>query len=92
VDVAGNGREAVEAFRRLPYDLVFMDCDMPVLNGFEATRAIRALEQQQEGGPGSKPHLPIIAFTASALAGDREKCLASGMDDFLPKPVRRVLW
>ncbi|MCD6061634.1 MAG: putative Histidine kinase (modular protein), partial [Moraxellaceae bacterium] len=81
VDVAGNGREAVQAMGRLPYDLVFMDCDMPVMDGFDATRAIRAL-------PGAAGRVPIVALTAGAVAGDRERCFAAGMDDFLGKPVR----
>ena len=63
------------------YDLVLMDCDMPVLNGYDATRSIR---RQERAGR----HVPIIALTASALKGDRERCLEAGMDDFLAKPVR----
>jgi PAS domain S-box-containing protein len=81
VDVVGNGREAVEAWQRLPYDLIFMDCDMPVMNGFDATRRIRELES-------SHTRVPIIAMTASALQGDAEKCIAAGMDDFMSKPLR----
>ncbi|MDF3031939.1 MAG: domain S-box protein, partial [Moraxellaceae bacterium] len=81
VDVVGNGREAVEAWQRLPYDLIFMDCDMPVMNGFDATRRIRELE-------GSHRRIPIVAMTASALQGDAEKCIAAGMDDFMSKPLR----
>jgi signal transduction histidine kinase len=80
-DVVGNGREAVEAMGRLPYDLIFLDCHMPEMDGFEACRAIREAEL-----PGR--HIPIIAMTASALKGDREKCLEAGMDDYVPKPVR----
>jgi signal transduction histidine kinase/ActR/RegA family two-component response regulator len=82
VDVVGNGREAVEAFKRLPYDLIIMDCDMPVMDGFEATAHIRALEDD------TGRHVPIIAMTASALQGDAERCLAVGMDEFMSKPLR----
>lgn len=81
VDIVANGREAVEAVRQLPYDLLFLDCHMPVMDGFDACRAIRLQERPNQ-------HLPIIAMTASALKGDREKCLEAGMDDYLPKPVR----
>ncbi|MCC2637811.1 MAG: signal transduction histidine kinase [Moraxellaceae bacterium] len=83
VDVAGNGKEAVEALQARPYDVVLMDCEMPVMNGFDATRALRAHERECDG-----VRVPVVAMTASALKGDREKCLAAGMDDFLPKPVR----
>ena len=81
VDVAGNGNEALAALTRHHYNLVFMDCQMPELDGFETTRMIRAHEQ-----PGT--HLPIIAMTANAMEGDREHCLSSGMDDFVSKPVK----
>ena len=80
VDLAGNGMEALAAVCRHPYPLVFMDCQMPDLDGFETTRLIRSQEQ-----PGS--HLPIIAMTANAMSGDREACLKAGMDDFISKPI-----
>lgn len=80
VDVARNGLEAIEAVERGDYDLVLMDMQMPGLNGLEATSRIRAL-------PGAKARVPIIAMTANAMAGDREACLAAGMDDYISKPV-----
>ena len=81
-DLATNGLEAIEAYKRGEYDVILMDCQMPVMDGFEATRMLRTLEM-----PGRRT--PIIALTAHAMKGDRDRCLAAGMDDYLAKPVER---
>lgn len=84
VDLAADGQEAVAMVQDFSYDLIFMDCLMPEMDGYEATAAIRHLER--EYGESRKP---VIALTANALAGEREKCLEAGMDDFLPKPFSK---
>ncbi|MEO7216642.1 MAG: response regulator [Gemmatimonadaceae bacterium] len=80
-DIASNGKEAVEMLAQLPYDLVLMDCQMPEMDGYTATRTIRAKEV--DGGR----HTPIIAMTANAMREDRARCLDAGMDGFIPKPI-----
>jgi two-component system, sensor histidine kinase and response regulator len=79
IDLVGDGREALEAHKAQPYDLILMDCQMPTMDGFEASRQIRSLDYHQP---------VIIAVTANALVGEREKCLDAGMDDYLSKPFQ----
>jgi CheY-like chemotaxis protein len=85
-DVVADGSEAITALRRRPYALVLMDAQMPTIDGMEATRRIRAAERA--GEPGFGRRVPIVAMTANAMSGDREACLAAGMDDYLAKPVK----
>jgi two-component system sensor histidine kinase/response regulator len=80
-DVAGNGLEAVQMFAMAPYDLILMDCQMPEMDGYAAAREIRR-------GEGGDRRVNIIAMTADAMAGARDQCLASGMDDYVTKPIR----
>jgi two-component system sensor histidine kinase/response regulator len=83
-DIVPNGQEALDGVKRGGYDIVLMDCQMPVLDGYEATRAIRAWEAQGDGR-----RIPIVALTANALVGDADTCIAVGMDDHLAKPYSR---
>jgi CheY-like chemotaxis protein len=79
IDLVADGNEALEAHRAHPYDVILMDCQMPTMDGFEASRQIRQLQQ---------PQPVIIAVTANALVGERERCLNAGMDDYLSKPFQ----
>jgi signal transduction histidine kinase/CheY-like chemotaxis protein len=90
VDVASNGHEALKMVQSIPFDLVFMDCQMPEMDGFEATRAIRAWEGSSRVGESPVSQLPIVALTANAMQGDRERCLAAGMNDYITKPLSRA--
>lgn len=83
VDIAENGGEALEMVQDRQYELIFMDIQMPDMDGYDCTREIRKLEKGDQ-------RIPIVALTANALQGDREKCLAAGMDEYISKPFRLV--
>lgn len=84
-DVAPSGKEALEAMEKKVYDLVFIDCQMPEMDGYETTRIIRNNPELCK-----TPEVPIVAMTAHAMVGDREKCISSGMDDYISKPIRKA--
>ena len=94
VDLAENGAQAIAAYGRTHYDVILMDGQMPEMDGYEATRRIRVLEAGAvTHDDGDAAHVPIIAMTAHAMTGDRERCLAAGMDDYVSKPFTRAqLW
>ncbi len=93
VDCVANGKEAVKAVLSIPYDVLLMDCQMPILDGFQATAALRKWEAEdyysetENRKSKTEKRIPIIAMTANAMKGDREKCLEAGMDDYISKPV-----
>ena len=87
-DVAANGLEALAALDKKPYEMILMDVQMPEMDGLEATRFIRERQQDQTRFPAYKASIIIVAMTANAMPGDRERCIASGMDDYIAKPVR----
>jgi CheY-like chemotaxis protein len=84
-DVVANGKEALDLIQKIAYDLILMDCQTPIMDGYEATQAIRLLEKQHQ----IPTHVVIIAMTANAMQADRERCLAIGMDDYISKPVHK---
>ena len=86
VDIAGNGQEAVELFQQRNYDLVLMDCRMPIMDGYQATEIMRRQEAQQAAGR----HVPIIALTANSSKEERELCIEAGMDDVVTKPFKQA--
>jgi len=96
--VVNNGREAIEKYTASPgdFDLIFMDIQMPEIDGMEATKKIRNWESQKKNKKGdkfknqnSKLRIPIVAMTAHTMKGDREKCIETGMDDYITKPIKR---
>ncbi|HZJ73329.1 MAG TPA: response regulator, partial [Perlabentimonas sp.] len=82
IEIANNGKEALDRFGTSRFDIILMDIQMPIMNGIVATKKIREIESN------SNFHIPIIAITANALLGDKEECLAAGMDDYISKPFQ----
>jgi CheY-like chemotaxis protein len=85
VEIVANGRMALDRLEHTDFDVVLMDCQMPVLDGYEATRQLRLRSEERQ-----KTRIPVVALTAYAMVGDREKCLAAGMDDYVTKPIREA--
>ena len=81
---AEDGKEAIERVKEVTFDIILMNCQMPVMDGFEASRMISKMVAERE-----LPKMPIIALTANAMPGDRERCLDAGMDDYVTKPIRK---
>lgn len=84
IDYAENGQEAINKFMHVKYNMILMDCMMPVIDGYQATREIRKIEKENK-----MSRTAIVALTANATEEDRQKCLEAGMDDFIPKPIKR---
>lgn len=90
VELAENGEEAVSAYKKNHYDLILMDVQMPIMDGYEATKIIRSLElEMNTGSPDNPSRVPIIAATANAMQGDKDKCINAGMDDYISKPLKK---
>ncbi len=85
VDVAANGQQGVIEYQKKKYDIVFMDCKMPIMDGFEATKKIREIENDKGDGA----YTPIVALTSKVMTGDKALCINAGMDDYIPKPIRK---
>jgi CheY-like chemotaxis protein len=83
ITLVENGEEAIDAFKKEDFDLILMDVQMPIMNGYEATKIIRSLEVEKDR------HIPIIALTAYAMTSDKDQCIDAGMDDYISKPFKR---
>ncbi|MBU3914796.1 response regulator, partial [bacterium] len=89
VSLAANGKEAIDLYQQDAFDLIFMDGNMPVMDGLEATQKIREIEARQASTKKTSGKIPIVALTANAMKGDRERFLEAGMDEFLTKPFKK---